>query len=381
MANPNRKIATLRRIDSITPIANADRIELAHIGGWNVVVERGKHAAGDTVVYFEIDTFFSEGDERYAFLSKQGTKMMIVENPDGTTTELRGYVLKTAKLRKQVSQGLVMSPMECGIDDVTRYGDVSKHPDVSAVCGVCEYVAPMPVGSYGTVGRFDDRIANRTDAERIQNLSDKAWQAMKRVPFHATVKVDGTSTTLCCDADGTLHVFGHNYELDTKDGMLGAEILKAYEDAGIAQWCREHPNCAVQGEFVGPKLNGNRLNLAARRVLAFAVWVRDTDDSWRHKADAYDIGFAQRFTKSFVPTPNGPDGKPLTSLDWFDTPTDLIEFVSSTARDYVAKGRLDEGIVLHYDDDGSDDAKTLRDELGENMEAKVISNRYLLKEQ
>ena len=380
MANPNRKMATLRTIDALTPIADADRIELAHIGGWNVVVGKGEYAPGDTIVYFEIDTFFPEGDKRYAFLTNRGVKTMIVENPDGTTTELHGYVLKTAKLRKQVSQGLVLSPQECGIDDIARYGDVAKHPDVSAECGVREYVAPMPVGSYGIVGRFDNRIANRTDAERIQNVSEKAWQAMRQVPFHATVKVDGTSTTLCYDVAGTPHVFGHNYELGIEDGMIGAEILAAYEMSGIAQWCREHPNCAVQGEFVGPKLNGNRLNLTTRRILAFAVWTHDSDGGRRRKTDAYDIGFAQRFAESFVPTPNGPDGKPLTSLDWFDTPADLIEFVSRTARGYVTKGRLDEGVVLHYEDDGSADAATLHDEIGVNMEVKVISNRYLLKE-
>lgn len=227
MANPNRKMATLRTIDALTPIADADRIELAHIGGWNVVVGKGEYAPGDTIVYFEIDTFFPEGDKRYAFLANRGVKTMIVENPDGTTTELHGYVLKTAKLRKQVSQGLVLSPQECGIDDIARYGDVAKHPDVSAECGVREYVAPMPVGSYGIVGRFDNRIANRTDAERIQNVSEKAWQAMRQVPFHATVKVDGTSTTLCYDVAGTPHVFGHNYELGIEDGMIGAEILAA----------------------------------------------------------------------------------------------------------------------------------------------------------
>ena len=201
MANPNRKMATLRTIDALTPIANADRIELAHIGGWDVVVGKGEYAPGDTIVYFEIDTFFPEGDKRYAFLANRGVNTMIVENPDGTTTELHGYVLKTVKLRKQVSQGLILSPQECGIDDVARYGDVAKHPDVSAECGVREYVAPTPIGAYDVVGRFDTRIANRTDAERIQNLSEKAWQAMKQAPFHATVKVDGTSTTLCYDAD------------------------------------------------------------------------------------------------------------------------------------------------------------------------------------
>lgn len=381
MANPNRKMATLRRIDSIAPIDGADRIELARLGGWDVVVGKGEHSPGDVVVYFEIDTFFPTGDPRYEFLShSNGVKRMLVDNGDGTTTELSGYVLRSAKLRGQVSQGLVMSPEACGIMDTNAYGDVSRHPDVSDECGVREYVPPMPIGNTDAVGHFDERLAHRTDAERVQNVSPRAWEAMRHVPFRATVKVDGTSTTIGSDADGELHVYGHSYELSQKPGTMGAEILAAYEDAGIADWCREHPLCAVQGEFVGPKVNCNRLNLTSRRVIAFSVWMRDSADEMRHKADAYDIGFAQRFAKSFVPTPNGPDGKPLASLDWFDTPSDLVAFVADTARDYVTKGRLDEGFVLHFDDDGSDYARTLRDEIGENMEVKVISNRYLLKE-
>ena len=41
-----RKMATVRKIDDIQPIENADAIEKAVVGGWNVVVKKGEYQAG-----------------------------------------------------------------------------------------------------------------------------------------------------------------------------------------------------------------------------------------------------------------------------------------------------------------------------------------------
>lgn len=38
-----RKLATIRTIDNLTPIPNADRIETAWFGGWTVIVQKGLH--------------------------------------------------------------------------------------------------------------------------------------------------------------------------------------------------------------------------------------------------------------------------------------------------------------------------------------------------
>lgn len=379
MANSERKMATLRTIDAITPIEHADRIELAHIGGWNVVVKKNEFKPGDAVIFFEIDSFLPADDEHYAFLAaSQKPKTMLVQNDDGSTTELSGFVLRTMKLRGIFSQGLVLPPAEFGIDDISVFGDISKHPDVSNICHVIEYVPPMAVGSVDAIGRFSERYAHRTDAVRIQNISDDAWQAMKQLPFRATVKIDGTSTTLRADPDRLMHVYGHSRELSIADGTFGKQILDAYDAAGLVDWCKAHPDCTVQGEFAGPKVSGNRLALIEPRVFAFAVWQRD-GDAYRHKVDAYADGFAETFKKSFVPVPDGPDGNPLTSLDWFSTPDELIDFVNNHARDYVTKNKLDEGFVLHFIDDDSEAARMLRNEIGENMEVKIVSNRYLAK--
>ena len=51
-----RELVYLVTIDDITPISGYDRVELAHVGGWTVVVGKNEFKAGDIAVYFEIDS-------------------------------------------------------------------------------------------------------------------------------------------------------------------------------------------------------------------------------------------------------------------------------------------------------------------------------------
>ena len=92
-----RKLATIRKITDIRPIEGADMIELASVGGWNVVVAKNVgHKIGDKVVYCEIDSFLPIKEE-FEFLRKSSYKKM---------GDQEGFRLKTIKLRGQVSQGL-----------------------------------------------------------------------------------------------------------------------------------------------------------------------------------------------------------------------------------------------------------------------------------
>ena len=51
-----RKLVTIQEITDIHPIKDADRIEVAKVLGWNVVVGKGQFSIGDKVVFFEIDS-------------------------------------------------------------------------------------------------------------------------------------------------------------------------------------------------------------------------------------------------------------------------------------------------------------------------------------
>jgi len=52
-----RKLATIQRIDKIKPIPNADKIVVASILGWKAVIYKDQFKDGDSIVYFEIDSF------------------------------------------------------------------------------------------------------------------------------------------------------------------------------------------------------------------------------------------------------------------------------------------------------------------------------------
>lgn len=90
-APPPRRLVTIQTIESVTPIAGADRIAKARVGGRTVVIQKGSFAAGDRCVFFEIGSVLPAGRSWSKFLRKQGYRV--------TEREVFGVV----------SQGLVLS--------------------------------------------------------------------------------------------------------------------------------------------------------------------------------------------------------------------------------------------------------------------------------
>ena len=99
-----RKLASIRIIDSVEPIEGADKIEIAVVGGWRVVVKRNEFKVGDLAVYIEIDAFLQEGNPAWQFLVDKSSR-----NFDGK----RGHVLRTLKFKNQYSQGLLLKLENC----------------------------------------------------------------------------------------------------------------------------------------------------------------------------------------------------------------------------------------------------------------------------
>ena len=52
-----RKLATVRRIDKLVRIPNADAIECAEIGGWTAVVKFRQFQEKQLIIYAEIDSW------------------------------------------------------------------------------------------------------------------------------------------------------------------------------------------------------------------------------------------------------------------------------------------------------------------------------------
>ena len=59
----NRKLASIKIVSDIIPIVNRDKIELAIVDGWSVIVKKGEFQIGDKCVYCEIDSIMPETDQ------------------------------------------------------------------------------------------------------------------------------------------------------------------------------------------------------------------------------------------------------------------------------------------------------------------------------
>lgn len=95
-ANSERELAYVVLIDGIEPIPGYDRVEHALVGGWRVIVQKDQFKVGDPAIYFEIDSRVPSDKECFAFLEK------------------RHYKVKTLKMCKTLSQGLLMHASDFG---------------------------------------------------------------------------------------------------------------------------------------------------------------------------------------------------------------------------------------------------------------------------
>ena len=91
-----RELCYVVTIDEIRPIPNYDRVEHARVGGWWVIVQKGQFNVGDPAIYFEIDSKVPSDKECFAFLEK------------------RNYKVKTLRMCKVISQGLLMHASDFG---------------------------------------------------------------------------------------------------------------------------------------------------------------------------------------------------------------------------------------------------------------------------
>lgn len=378
MANPKRAMASMRRIDAIRPIDGADRIEVAQIGGWSVVVGKDDGLKeGDLVVFFEVDTFLPTDDSRYSWLAKRGVKLMIV---NGAT--MRGHVLRTRRIRGQWSQGLVMRPQDVLPESIPEYAYErmwERKANLTSLCGVREYepILMLEQGNVSILRVYDPWVGPKADAERIQNVSEEVFALAKRSRYFVSVKVDGTSMTMLNDQRyNKVRMFTRNNEIRCDKGF-GRQVYEQAESQGIVGFLNRNPGITLQMEACGPKINGNRLGLKAMRLYVFSAW--DTEGC--RYIDPYELYESVDGKAHHKIGPNSMAPKlPSLLLSDFATTTDLIEHVDGL-RGHVTN-RLDEGIVIHLIDHGSlsnYEWVAVGNALGPQRQIKVISREYLLK--
>jgi RNA ligase (TIGR02306 family) len=333
-----RKLVTIQKIDNIKPIEGADKIELAIIKGWQVVVQKGLYKIGELILFYEIDSFLPVIPEYDFLLKGNKSKKMLVDG-----IEKEGIRLRTVKLRKQISQGLVMPLSLLG-----RKGEIGE--DISAELGVIKWEPPISANLTGLFkGNFPYFIP-KTDEERIQNIPDILNNERNIV---ITEKIDGCSVTFFKN-ENQFGICSRNLEL--KEGET-TQWKFAKENDLINKLPEGY---AIQGELVGEGIQGNNLKLKGHNVYFFNVF----DIKNQKYLDFIDFrNFIKELNLEIVPVITENGQLPQT-LDY------MLNFAEG--KSILNENVEREGIVVR--------TKTEEIYKGERFSFKVISNQYLLKE-
>lgn len=352
-----RKLATLQTITDIQPIPKADKIEVLSVLGWKIVAQKGVHNIGDKIVYFEVDSFLPVIPE-FEFLRAWCYR----EN------ELvgEGFRIKTMCLRGQVSQGMVL-PLSV-VSNLTSLdlSNLSNGYDLTAELNVKQWEIPTVFDSRGValVGTPSDLVT--PDQTRIQSIFDdmKRNGAFDIGTYEMSLKLDGSAMRVFCINGKTgvcnksrllekvpEYEFGMNSWIDTADTYKLVDIVKTMSsELGM--------NLEIQGELVGPGIQGNRDKHKNHMFYVYDIVDSDT----RKKLPPLETyKLCLKYKLDHIPILKHEFDLSHITLD------ELLELADNPPNyDGETWNKIPEGIVLKCNVDTS-------------KHFKVISNKYLLK--
>lgn len=295
-----RALAHIQTISNIEPIPNYDRVELATVLGWKCIINKNDNMqVGDKVVYFEVDSKVPESDERFAFLEK------------------RHYKIKTLKMCRVLSQGLIMPlstfPELEGKDVGTDVTDLLKITYAEAEDNTRKNGNPnakyesmkarhkklfkkpwakwMMKRAWGRkvmfffFGKKKDNprgfptFISKTDEERVEN---QPWRVGDGKTYICTEKLDGTSCTYALERKGKnkfeFYVCSRNVRQKDEtqscyhDHNIYWDLAFKYDiETKLKEYLQVFPDLtwvAIQGEGVG-NVQGNPLKLKEDDLYVF----------------------------------------------------------------------------------------------------------------
>lgn len=346
-----RALAKVVKIDSVVNHPNADRLDLCKVGGWQVVSKRDLYKAGDLAVYLEIDSWVPHTLD--PSLTKEGHEPKVYNG-------VPGQRLRTVRLRGELSQGMLLPFNVCmsNYEGEASSTDWNVGDDLTEVLGIQKWEMEIPAQLAGqTKGSFPSQFP-KTDQERVQNLSklieDLTEPTRPLSVFQIQEKLEGSSMT-CYIIDGEFGVCSRNLDLKETEGNTFWQVARKLDIENKMRQYFGFGNVAIQGELIGPGIQGNIYNLKEPTMRVF-----DAFNSF-DKMDPRQVQWAcDSMGLEMVPVLGT-----IQTNDPLFTIEDLLKLAEG--KSVLNPNQEREGIVLKHCSDG-------------NMSFKAISNKYLEKQ-
>ena len=322
-----RKLASIQKIVKISPIEGADKIEVAGVLGWEcVVAKKDNFKVGDFVVYIEIDS-------------------IVPEKPEFEFLKPRKFRVKTIKLRKQVSQGLIIpismlpdTPIVEDLDVTDILGIIKHDPQLVEENDLVEIKSNskikkmlMRVPMFRKIylhfnsnekGNFPSWI-KKTDEENIQKCA-KVISENFDDSFYITEKLEGQSLTAF---NFNSKVWGFNKKkfgiasrnmwLKTKNNSKYWQSAEKYE---LERILMDYKNITIQAEQIGVGIQGNIYKLEDIQIRVFNVIVDNKKmgyDDMHHFCVSNHLIAVPIINGSFIPSQHISSNDTSTIVKWF----------------------------------------------------------------
>ena len=360
-----KPLAYIVKIKDIREIPGADRIELATVMDYTVVVKKGEYKPGDLGLYIEVDSLLPDGltDELRAKYTdiKEGREMA-----DATKEEIetalktiqesskypyfeflrdRKFKIKSMKLGKfgVISQGILFKPSELGITDAKvgkdytlQFGitEIVQDEEEAGLTGKKDnwFVRKLMRYSWYRNWRkrhnvsetWDPTNPGKSDEENVQKVYTEMFKRYRDKKWVKTEKLEGQNITVFSEKvkpslfDRIFHrnaeskrigVCSRTRELNKKgngkafwDTVLRLKLDEKIKNIPGEWFCR--------GEHVGPGIQNNIYRLPRTDIIFFDFYrkVYFEDDinkklsfKWEKLNFEDSVRFAEQWELKFVP--------------------------------------------------------------------------------
>lgn len=383
-----RELAYVVKVDEIRPIEGADRVEVAIVNGWHIMVRKDQFKPGDLAVYFEIDSKVP-AEEPFMFLEPKHFKIKTQKYFKGTVIsqgllmgfEDFGWEKDAYKLGDFLTQKLKVT-YAVEEDNARKASSVDKYKKMAQRHGKLFSHQPfrwLMRRTWGKkvlflfFGKTSDKKAgwpawvSKTDEERVQNMP---WILENKNPWVATEKIDGTSTTFTMKRIKThflkkekfeFYICSRNVVFDKPDKAcfydtnVYTEMAEKYNvEAVLQKILKNRPDLewvTLQGETYGQGIQKREYSLKEHNFMGFN-FITSAEGRWDSKR-------ASKLMMEF-----GIPWVPIVDEN-FILPDTVDELLAIATGDSVVDGKMREGLVFRSQDGV--------------QSFKAVSNEFLLK--
>lgn len=328
-----KPLAYIVKINDVTPIEGADKIELAHVLDYTVVVKKHEFSSGDLALYIEVDSVLPDGftseqkvtyeaikDGSY-FKGRESEDFNAVAETEAALERLKAaskypyfeflrekkFKIKSMKLSKfgVISQGILFRPSDVKITDAKLGKDYTEHFEIRELVQDEEEAGlNTQCKNDGWFVRFmmrydwfrrwhkrkkisetwSDTFPGKSDEENVQKLFTRMKEQYGDKEWALTEKLEGQNISIYTENIETgffwkkqgkrVGVCSRTREL--RPNGTGKNFWDTVKRLGLDEKIKNIPGeWWCRGEHVGPGIQGNIYKLPTTDVIFFDFYRKE----------------------------------------------------------------------------------------------------------